>query len=512
MYVYTSKAADTPSHDRHRCRLRRRTFVVDVYAVHSGRHSQHRCCAPRHTWSLRYLATPTLTVPVSVMDMNGKAGRDALSKAERTAVAAAVNAILFRCQLQRREGRMRAAIRARRKRTLQSMNVDVEDTGAICEAVLQVCYAMGCGAFPRATPRWWMKRRTRGTWEDLRQGDDATADYFKDKLRMSPRVFREIAEALSPFLQRCVTFYREPLQPDHIVEYALCRWVSGKTYESGTSSLSIVISFGLCAVRDVTAALLSASGKLSWPMGLQKAVVFRALLTRVSPTAMGASTAPTSSSTSQRIAPGRTTTIETPFLHPGVGRRRCELARARSVRWISWKLPRREDHPPVEFMDARGGRGAFQWATCHAAFRCADERVSAGRQRLSPSGWVVVPYGGLSQHPSELRFDNKQKTARGEVERAFYRLKGMWRLFLHSHKTNMEMLPQQFVAVCILHNILIDEGIPFDDNLLWEVGPNDVCHKVDLGMQRSLRPLCMKSSTGDALILRDALAERMGAQ
>ncbi|GBG66331.1 hypothetical protein CBR_g58821 [Chara braunii] len=162
------------------------------------------------------------------MTMNEGSGRDTLSKVERTAVAAAVNVILFQCQLQRGEGRMRAAIRARR--TLQSTNEEGEGSGAICDAVLQVCYAMDCGAFPGATPRWWMKRRTGGTWEDLRQCDDATADDFKDKLRMSPRVFREITAALSPFLERRVTFYREPLQPDHIVAYALYRWASRETY------------------------------------------------------------------------------------------------------------------------------------------------------------------------------------------------------------------------------------------------------------------------------------------
>ncbi|GBG87555.1 hypothetical protein CBR_g45613 [Chara braunii] len=192
------------------------------------------------------------------MAMNGGSGRDTLSKAERTVVATAVNAILFRCQLQRGEGRMRAVIRARQKRTLQSTNVEGKDSGAVCGAVLQVCYAMGCGAFPRATPRWWMKRRTGGTWEDLRQYDDATTDYLKDKLRMSPRVFRDITEALSPFLERLVTFYREPLQPDHIVAYALYKWASGETYESGTWSFGIGRSSGLVAVRDVTAVLLSA--------------------------------------------------------------------------------------------------------------------------------------------------------------------------------------------------------------------------------------------------------------
>ncbi|GBG69200.1 hypothetical protein CBR_g3899 [Chara braunii] len=375
--------------------------------------------------------------------------RHALLKVERTAVAAAMSVVLFRCQLERGEGRMRAAIRARRKRTLQSPSVGGDDSAAICDAVLQVCYAMGCGAFPRATPRWWMKRRTGGTWEDLRLCDDATADYFREKLRMSPRVFQEITKALSPFLERRVTFYREPLQPDQIVAYALYRWVSGETYESGTCSFGIGRSSGLVAVRDVTATQVVVD------LNLRVLDVFVGY-------------------------PGSCHDVRIVHL---------------SSLWAHAEAGELFTGPPVML-----------------PFGVRMDGYLLGDNGYPPSEWVVVPYGGVSQNPVEMRFDNKQKTARGAVERAFGRLKGMWRLFLRSHKTNMETLPQQFVDVCILHNILIDAGIPFNNNLLWEVGPDGVRRRVDLGMDRPVRQMCMESSTGDALILRDALAERMAAQ
>ncbi|GBG70312.1 hypothetical protein CBR_g6439 [Chara braunii] len=127
----------------------------------------------------------------------------------------------------------KATVRARRKLLALPTTGQCLDVAAISGAVLVVCYAMGCGGFPRATPRWWVKQRTGGTWEDLRQCDDATDDYFKEKLRMSPRVFREIAETLSPLLQRSVTFYRVPLQPDHIIAYALYRWATGRRMTVG---------------------------------------------------------------------------------------------------------------------------------------------------------------------------------------------------------------------------------------------------------------------------------------
>ncbi|GBG74120.1 hypothetical protein CBR_g17832 [Chara braunii] len=417
------------------------------------------------------------------MDVNGDVVHDTLSKAERAVVAATVNLILIRCQLQRIEGRMRAAIRARRKKTLQSMHVDEEGSGAICDAVLQVCYAMGCGAFPRATPRWWMKRRTGGVWEDLRQCDDATEDYFKEKLRISPRVFREIAEALSPFLQRRVTFYREPPQPDLIVAYALYRWASGETYESGTCSFGIGGKSGLVAVRDVTSTFLSAyPDKISWPTGLQKAVVLRAFADKGFPNCHGCI--------------DRTLIfIDKPANCPGedyYDRKRRFSIQAQVVVdlnlrvldvFVGYQGSCHDVRIHLSSLWARAEAGKlFTWPPVMLPFGVRTNGYLLGDNGYPPSEWVVIPCGGLSQHPSEMRFDNKQKTARGAVERAFGRLKGMWRLFLRSHKTNMEMLPQQFVAVCILHNILIDAGIPFDDNLLWEVGPDGVRRKVDLGM------------------------------
>ncbi|GBG92867.1 hypothetical protein CBR_g57593 [Chara braunii] len=448
------------------------------------------------------------------MDVDGHGVHDTLSKAERAAVAATVNMILIRCQLQRTEGRMRAAIRTRRKKTLQSMHVNEEGSGAICNAVPQVCYAMGCGAFPRATPRWWMKRRTGGVWEDLRQCDDATEDYFKDKLRMSPRVFRERAEALSPFLQRRVTFYREPLQPDLIVAFALYRWASGETYESGTCSFDIGRKSGLVAVRDVTSALLSAyRNKISWPTGLQKAVVLRAFADKGFPNGHG-------------CIDCTHIFIDKPTNCPGedyYDRKRRFSVHAQVVVDLNLRVLDVFVGYPGSCHDVRIVHLSSLWARAEAGelftgppvmlpFGVRTNGYLLGNNGYPLSEWVVVPYAGVSQHPSEIRFDNKQKTARGAVERAFGRLKGMWRLFLRSHKTNMETLPQQFVAVCILHNILIDAGIPFDDNLLWEVGPDGVRRRVDLGMHCPLRQMCMEWSTGDALILRDALAERMGTK
>ncbi|GBG82570.1 hypothetical protein CBR_g34946 [Chara braunii] len=391
-------------------------------------------------------------------------GPAVLSTTEKTAVAAAVVAVVRRFQIESAARRMKAALSRRRHRLLLQRVLDAPDCITTSQAVVQLCAAIESGLLPRATPRWWMRRRAGGTWEDLRVCDDAIEDYFREKLRMSRRVFMEISEPCAPHVQRQVTFYREPLQPEQIVAYALYRWATGDhPYDNSTSSFGMGRTSGVRAVRDVTAAILRVYGeKISWPTGVRKQVVVDLDL-RVHDVFVG--------------YPGSCHNIR--VIHVSSLSRRAEeglLFRG----------------PPVTLPGGVTTNGYI-----------------LGDNGYPPSEWVVVPYGGINQHPDEERFDTKQKVAREAMERAFGRLKGMWRLFLWTHKTNLESLPQQFTAVCILHNILVDAGIEFDENLLWEVDANGVRRRVDLGIHRPPQAVSMLTSTRKAHALRNALARRM---
>ncbi|GBG68319.1 hypothetical protein CBR_g2864 [Chara braunii] len=290
-----------------------------------------------------------------------------------------------------------------------------------------------------------MKHRTGGTWEDLRQCDDVTDDYFQEKLRMSPRVFREIAEACAPHLQRRVTFYREPLQADQIVLYALYGWAIGKTYESSTCNFGIGRASGLVAIRDVAAALLRVVVDLD---------------------------------------------LRVLDVHMGYPGSRHDIR----VLKLSSMSQRTES------------RSLFRGPPVTLPFGVKTNGYILTDNGYPPSEWMVVSYGGISQHVDEERFDNEHKVVRGAVERAFGRLKGMWRLFLRTHKTNLDTLPQQFTFVCILHNILINAEIPFNENLLWEVDAHGLQCRVDLGIEEPLQLVSMIMSTDEALTLRNALA------
>ncbi|GBG70721.1 hypothetical protein CBR_g8020 [Chara braunii] len=264
---------------------------------------------------------------------------------------------------------------------------------------------------------------------------------------------------------------------------ALYRWASSETYESSTCSFGIGRASGLVAVRDVTAALLSMyREKVAWPTGVRKAVVLRAFADKGFLNCHGCIDCthiyidkPTNAAPEDYYDRKRRFSVVAQVVvdldlcvldvfvgYPGS----CHDVRVihLSSLWSRAAAGELFTGPPVLL--------PFQVHT--NGYLLADNGYPL-------SEWMVVPYGATAQTPFEARFDNKQKTARGAVERAFGRLKGMWRLFLGSHKTNMETLPQQFVVVCILLNILIDAGIPFNENLLWEVDANEFAVEWILG-------------------------------
>ncbi|GBG89234.1 hypothetical protein CBR_g48942 [Chara braunii] len=528
--------------------------------------------------------------------MEGCDGDDpaVLSTTEKTAVAVAAVAVVRLFQVESAARRMKAALSRRRQRLLLQRVLDAPDCITTSEAVVQLCAAIGCGLLPRATPRWWMRRRAGGTWEDLRVCDDATDDYFQEKLRMSRRVFMEISEACAPHVQRQVTFYREPLQPEQIIAYSLYRWATGESYENNTSSFDMGKTSRVRAVCDVTAAMLRVYGeKISWPTGVRKHVVLWAFLDKGFPNYQDAvdcthiyvdkpANAPRKNYFDRKHrcrdrnpTPVRVSArvFQAGFFSGGAEAlpKFCgsngvpssggvnvlsgfhgtndnfEKCRQEGVYFeavltlccphITAVTPRHSGgvvvvvdldlHVLDVFVAYPGSCHGIRVIQLSSLSRRAKEGLLfrgppvtlpggvrtngyiLGDNGYRPSKWVVLPYRGINEHPNEERFDTKQTVARGAVERAFGRLKGMWRLVLRTHKTNLDSLPQQFTTVCILHNILLDAGIDFDENLLWEVDANGVRRRVDLGIHRPPQPVSMLTSTHEAHALCNALAERM---
>ncbi|GBG84716.1 hypothetical protein CBR_g39092 [Chara braunii] len=416
--------------------------------------------------------------------MDVRSNKDGLREEEIDAVAMAVIAVVMNTMGDMSSSSSDMLTQLRKRRALLQRIAEAPVCVATCEAVVQLCGALSSGVFPRQTPRWWIKRRTGGTSEDLRLCDDATNEYYRQKLRMAMAMFKQIVVACAAYVEKKVTHYRMPLRVEQVIAFALYRWASGETYESGTSAFSIDRATGLQAVLDVTSALLQACPDgIKWPVGRRRAQILRAFRDKGFPNCFGAIDC-------THIY------IDQPVGAPSdnfYDRKQKFSVQAQVVVDLDLRILDVHIGYPRSVHDVRVLYNSQLWRRAEAAelFDAPPENLPHGvvtrGYLLGDNGypvacpWIVQPYGGIDQDPDEEHFDTRQKVAQGCVERAFGRLKCMWRLFLRTHKTNLA-LPQQFVAVCTLHNILLDAGIDFDKNLLWEVYENGIRRRVDLGI------------------------------
>ncbi|GBG58777.1 hypothetical protein CBR_g177 [Chara braunii] len=398
----------------------------------------------------------------SEMDVRGCG--HGLREEEIDAVAMVVTAVVVNTMNDMSLSSRDMVMQLRKRRALLQSVAEAPDCVATCEAVVQLCVALSSGVFPLQTPRWWIRRWTGGTWEDLRMCDDEADEYYRQKLHISMAMFTQIVTACATYVEKKVTHYRMPLPVEQVIAFA---------------------ATGLQAVHDVTSALLQAyPNAIKWLVGCRRAQILRSFREKGFPNCFGA--------------------IDCTHIYID------KPAGAPSANYYDRKQKFSMQAQVVVDMDLRildvhigyprsvhGGRvlhNSQLWRRAETGelFDAPPENLSHGvvtrGYLLGDNGypvacpWIVQPYGGIDQGPDEERFDTRQKVAWGCVKRAFGRLKCMWGLFLRTHKTNLETLPQQFVAVCTLHNILLDAGIDFDENLLWEVDANGVRHTVDLGI------------------------------
>ncbi|GBG84952.1 hypothetical protein CBR_g39415 [Chara braunii] len=221
------------------------------------------------------------------MDSHGCS--NVLRDEEIDAVAMAVTAVVVNTIGDKESSSRDMLTRLWQRRSLLQSVAEAPDCAATCEAVVQLCASVTSGIFLRQTLRWWIKRRTGGTWEDLRLRDDATDEYFRQKLRMSTAMFNHIVVACAAYMEKKVTHYRMSLPVEQLIAFALYRWASGETYESGTSAFGIGRASGLQVVRDVTSAPLQAyPDAIKWPMGRRRAQILRAFREKGFPNCFGA--------------------------------------------------------------------------------------------------------------------------------------------------------------------------------------------------------------------------------
>ncbi|GBG84535.1 hypothetical protein CBR_g38817 [Chara braunii] len=123
---------------------------------------------------------------------------------------------------------------------------------------------------------------------------------------------------------------------------------------------------------------------------------------------------------------------------------------------------------------AREGRGLF--GTGSVVLR--DERT-VGRYLLGDAGypllpWIMIPGWRGTRTEQQRMYNDCHTSARSCIEGTFGRLKAVWRHFIRQQICNMKTLCKDFMAICILHNIMVDHRVVIDPDDLSDDSDDDL--------------------------------------
>ena len=94
-------------------------------------------------------------------------------------------------------------------------------------------------------------------------------------------------------------------------------------------------------------------------------------------------------------------------------------------------------------------------------------KLIIGDAGYTQSEWMLVPLPGRNLQGINEAYNHKQSSTRIIMERAFGRLKGVWRiLYKPMWKLDEALLPKLVYVCCILHNILLEHNENVDEDVL----------------------------------------------
>ncbi|GBG85283.1 hypothetical protein CBR_g39851 [Chara braunii] len=314
-----------------------------------------------------------------------------------------------------------------------------------------------------------VSRQDSGHFENVVLNHGPRDARFRKHFRMNRAVFGKILARILPHLQRQVTNWREPIDPAKLFALALTRFGHGHTYFKIAEQFGVGQSTCISAVHVVTKALRREySDAISFP-----------------------------------TSPEQLSAVMQPFAQQGF----INCTGSVDCTHVRIQRPKREEADATAYSDKKSVYSVIVQAVCDSNLRFLDidagapgslpdasvmessslyERahvqrsilsgppallnggqdsvrqylIADGGYRLLP--WLVTPFPRSPQLSIEQeRFNRRLASSVRCTENAFKRLKGMWQILHKPFKANLKVLHKQIRAICILHNILIDEHIPF---------------------------------------------------
>ncbi|GBG61306.1 hypothetical protein CBR_g19839 [Chara braunii] len=322
----------------------------------------------------------------------------------------------------------------------------------------------------------WVLARSGGLWKDLQRVGGEHDKVFLRFCRLSRPLFFKALARISPHIQRSPTTFRMPLPAGQKFACALMRWATGGYYTQSAHSLGMGLASGLRSNEEVVDAIIREYGHLlQFPTGQRLEDVQKGFERKGFPGCVGAIDC-----MHVYIDKPKGVRSECYYHHTGgfsvvaqvVSDHQCRISSVFVGCPGSVHDSRALRISPL-YVNATEGRGVLAegGAVLH------DGRY-VGRYLLGDQGypllpWLMTPFGRFAQTEYDRAFDLSHSAARSCIERTFGRLKAVWRNFIRRHICNLKIVCKEFMAICILHNLMIIHNVHIDPALMKDSSDSD---------------------------------------
>ncbi|GBG61171.1 hypothetical protein CBR_g19247 [Chara braunii] len=339
--------------------------------------------------------------------------------------------------------------------------------------------------------RMWVLERSGGVWKDLQREGGRHEKVFQRFCRLPRPLLNEILARIAPHIQHQTTNWREPVPAAQKFACALIRWATGGYYRQSAHGLGLGLASALWSNIDVADVLIREYGHLlQFPTGQKLQDSLDAFERKGFPGCVGA--------------------IDCTHVYiekPAGQRGECFYDRTDQFSVVAQVVCDHECRIQSVFVGCPGSvhdSRVLRVSPLHREAQCGGGVFGTGgevlrggrtigRYLLDDVGypqlsWIMTPVGGNNRNAAEQVHNDCHTSARSCIERTFGRLKVVWRNFIGTQIANMKTIRKEFMAICILHNLMVEHKVQVDLELLFDDSDSDSCDVQSRRRRRRPRP------------------------
>ncbi|GBG69169.1 hypothetical protein CBR_g3869 [Chara braunii] len=324
--------------------------------------------------------------------------------------------------------------------------------------------------------RIWVVERSGGVWRDLQRVGREHDKVFVRFCRLPRPLFFEVLGRIAPHIPRAPTNFRNPIPAGQKFAMALIRWVTGGYYRQTSHGMGMGLASALRCNEEVADAIISEYGHLlRWPTGPRMQEVANAFEAKGFAGCIGAI-----DGTHLYIDKPKGVRGECYYHHTGQFSVVAQVVCDHECRITSVYVgcpgsvhDSRVLRISELFRQVSQGAGVFSEGDAHLHDGRHVGRYVLGDQGYPLLPWIMTPVGRTATTAQERTYDSCHSSVRSCIERRFGRLKAVWRNFIRPHISNMKTICKEVMAICILHNLMIEHRVDFDPGVLDSSSDSD---------------------------------------